>query len=66
MKKLKLVESKLFAGTANTVTRAGKVLPPDKIRSMTRFADEYHGLEIYGEKVFSPESAVVAFIKLGE
>lgn len=55
----------IIAGTANTVTRAGKVLPPDKIRSMTRFADEYHGLEIYGEKVFSPESAVVAFIKLG-
>lgn len=56
----------IIAGTANTVTRAGKVLPPDKIRSMTRFADEYHGLEIYGEKVFSPESAVVAFIKLGK
>lgn len=56
----------IIAGTKNTVTRAGKVLPPDKIRSVTRFADEYHGMEIYGEKVFSPESAVVAFIKLGE
>lgn len=56
----------IVAGTANTVTRANKVLPPDKIRSMTRFADEYHGLEIYGEKVFSPESCVVAFVKLGE
>ena len=56
----------IIAGTANTVTRAGKVLPPDKIRSITRFADEYHGLEIYGEKIFCPESCVVAFVKLGE
>lgn len=54
----------IVAGTANTVTRANKVLPPDKIRSLTRFADEYHGLEIYGEKVFSPESCVVAYVTL--
>ena len=56
----------IIAGTQNTVTRANKVLPPDKLRSHTRFADEYHGLEIYGEKVFSPESACVAFVNLGE
>lgn len=56
----------IVAGTANAVTRAGKVLPPDKLRSMTRFADEYHGMEIYGEKVFEPKSVICAFIKLGE
>lgn len=56
----------IVAGTANAVTRAGKVLPPDKIRSYTRFADEYHGMEIYGEKVFEPKSCICAFVKLGE
>lgn len=54
----------ILAGTASTVTRAGKVLPPEKKRSSTRFADEFHGLEIYGEKIVQPDACCVAFIKL--
>lgn len=54
----------VIAGTSNCVTRANKVLPPDSFRSQTRFGTEFHGLEIFGEKVFTPEAAVVAFIKL--
>lgn len=54
----------VVAGTQNTVTRAGKVMPPEKFRSHTRFADEYHGMEIYGQEVVSPESAVVALVTL--
>lgn len=52
----------IIAGTKSTVTRAGKVLKPEKKRSETRFADEFHGVEIYGEKVVQPKSCVVAFI----
>lgn len=55
----------IVAGTANAVTRAGKVFPMEKMRSRERFADEYHGLEIYGEKIVEPKSAVVAFVKIG-
>lgn len=51
-------------GTNNTVTRAGKVLKPDVLRAVDKYADNYYGLEIYGEKVVSPNSCVVAFCKL--
>ena len=54
----------IVAGTSNCVTRANKVLTPDSFRSHTRFGTEFHGLEIFGEKVFTPEAAVVAYIKL--
>lgn len=54
----------VVAGTANCVTRANKVLTPDSFRSQKRFGTEFHGLEIFGEKVFTPEAAVVAYIKL--
>lgn len=54
----------IIAGTKNAVTRAGKVLPPDSFRSHERFATEYHGLEVYGQKVITPEAAVVAFVKM--
>lgn len=54
----------IVAGTRNLVTRAGKVLPPDKFRSHKYFADEYHGMEIYAEKVIEPKAGVVAFITL--
>ncbi len=54
----------VVAGTANCVTRANKVLTPDSFRSHERFGTEFHGLEIFGEKVFTPEAAVVAYIKL--
>ena len=56
----------IVAGTKNTVTEAKKVLPPEKQRSRERFADEYHGMTIFGRKVISPESAVVAFVKLAQ
>jgi len=52
----------IVAGTRNLVTRAGKVLPPEKQRSQTRFADEFHGLEIYAEKVIEPLAGVKAFV----
>lgn len=54
----------IVAGTANAVTRAGKVFPMEKMRSRERFAEEYHGLEIYGEKIVEPKAAVVAFVKI--
>lgn len=54
----------VIAGTANTVTFAGKVLKPDKQRDTERFADKYSGLEIFGRKVAQPKSAVVAFVKV--
>lgn len=54
----------IVAGTRNCVTRASKVLAPDKFRSHERFATEYHGMELFGEKVFEPQSAVVAFVKI--
>lgn len=56
----------IVAGTSNCVTRANKVLTPDSFRSHTRFGTEFHGLEIFGEKVFTPEAAVVAYVKLPE
>lgn len=54
----------IVAGTRNLVTRAGKVLKPDKFRSQKFFADEYHGMEIFGETIAEPKAGVVAFVKL--
>ena len=55
----------VIAGTANCVTRASKVLKPEVLRDQEDFQDNYYGLEIYGEKVFQPKTAVVAFVKIG-
>ena len=54
----------IVIGTNNTVTRAGKVLKPEVMRDPEKFADNYYGLEIFGEKVASPNSVVVAFCKM--
>lgn len=54
----------LVAGTRNLVTRAGKVLAPEKLRSQKYFADEYHGMEIYAEKVVEPKAGVVVFVQI--
>lgn len=51
-------------GTNNAVTRASKVLEPEVMRDKDKFADNYYGLEIFGEKVASPNSVVVAFCKM--
>ena len=53
----------IVAGTKNAVTRASKVLAPDSFKSHERFATEYHGVELYGEKVFEPEALCIAFVK---
>ena len=55
----------VIAGTANCVTQAGKVLKPDKMRSESRYGDNYYGLEIYGRKLVQPKAAVVAFVEVG-
>ena len=55
----------IIAGTKNAITRAGKVLPPTSFKSHTRFATEYHGCELYGQKVFEPDALAVAYITLG-
>lgn len=54
----------IIAGTRNLVTKAGKVLPPEKFRSHDFFADEYHGMEIYGKKVIEPKAGCIAFVKI--
>lgn len=54
----------IVAGTANAITKAGKVLPPDQFRSQTRFGTEFHGLEIYGMKIVEPKAVVVALVEL--
>ena len=56
----------VIAGTRNLVTRASKVLPPEKLRSPLFFADEYHGCELYAEEIVTPKAGVVAFVSLGE
>lgn len=56
----------VIAGTRNLVTRASKVLPPEKLRSPLFFADEYHGCELYAEEIVTPKAGVVAFVQLGE
>lgn len=55
----------IIAGTRNCITKANKVLPPVSQFSTTRFATEYHGLEIYAKKIIEPKAAVVAFCKIG-
>ena len=54
----------IVIGTNNAVTRAGKVLEPEVMRDKDKYADNYYGLEIFGEKVASPNSVVVAFCKM--
>lgn len=54
----------IVAGTRNLITKAGKVLPPDKFRSHKFFADEYHGMEIYGKKIVEPKAGVCVFVKV--
>lgn len=56
----------IVIGTNNTVTRAGKVLEPEVMRDVDKYADNYYGLEIFGEKVASPNSVVVAFCKMAD
>ena len=48
----------IVIGTNNTVTRAGKVLEPEVMRDKDKFADNYYGLEIFGEKVADRKSVV--------
>lgn len=55
----------IVAGTKNAITRAGKVLPPTSFKSHTRYATEYHGCELYGQKVFEPDALAVAYITVG-
>lgn len=54
----------IVAGTANAITKAGKVLAPDSFRSHTRYGTEFHGLEIYNQQIVTPEAAVVALVTL--
>ena len=54
----------IVAGTRNLITKAGKVLPPEKFRSHQFFADEYHGMEIYGKEIVEPKAGVCVFVKL--
>lgn len=56
----------VIAGTRNLVTKAGKVLPPERLRSLKFFADEFHGCELYTKQVVEPKAGAVAFVKLGE
>lgn len=56
----------IVIGTNNAVTRAGKVLEPEVMRDVDKYADNYYGLEIFGEKVASPNSVVVAFCKMAD
>lgn len=55
----------IVMGTKNAVTRAGKVLPPEKMRDYVNFADNYYGREIYGQMIACPEACVIAFVKFG-
>ena len=55
----------VVAGTKNLITKAGKVLPPDHFRSHKFFAEEYHGVEIYGKKIVEPKAGVCVFVKIG-
>ena len=56
----------VIAGTRNLVTRASKVLPPEKFRSHEFFADEYHGCEIYAEEVAQPKAGCVGFVSISQ
>ncbi len=54
----------MILGTKNLVTRAGKVLPPEKMRDQVVFGDNYYGREIYGRMIACPEAAIMAIVKL--
>lgn len=54
----------VVAGTRNLVTKAGKVLPPERLRSLKFFADEFHGCELYTKRVVEPKAGAVAFVKI--
>ena len=54
----------VIAGTRNLVTKAGKVLPPERLRSLKFFADEFHGCELYTKEVVEPKAGAVAFVKV--
>lgn len=54
----------IIMGTKNLVTRAGKVLPPEKMRDYVHFADNYYGREIYGQMVACPEAAIIAIVAI--
>ena len=54
----------VVAGTRNLVTKAGKVLPPERLRSLKFFADEFHGCELYTKQVVEPDAGAVAFVKI--
>lgn len=54
----------IIMGTKNLVTRAGKVLPPEKMRDYVHYADNYYGREIYGQMVACPEAAIIAIVAI--
>lgn len=54
----------MIIGTKNLVTRASKVLPPEKMRDQVERADKYDGVEIYGEMVAVPQAAVIVFCEI--
>lgn len=56
----------MILGTKNTVTRANKVLKPEKFRDHYEFADVYNGREIFGQMVASAKSCVIAFVKVND
>lgn len=56
----------LILGTKNLVTRAVKVLPPEKLRDQVHFADNYYGREIYGQMIACPEAGIIAFVKVAD
>lgn len=54
----------VIMGTKNAVTRANKVLPPEKMRDYVHFADNYYGREIYGQMVACADAVIVARVIL--
>lgn len=54
----------VIMGTKNAVTRANKVLPPEKMRDYVHFADNYYGREIYGQMVACADAVIVARVVL--
>ena len=54
----------VIMGTKNAVTRATKVLPPEKMRDYVHFADNYYGREIYGQMVACADAVIIARVVL--
>lgn len=54
----------VIMGTKNAVTRANKVLPPEKMRDYVHFADNYYGREIFGQMVACADAVIVARVIL--